>query len=89
MSLFRKNKVVHIPTVAKNVYDVTGAGDTVIATFTLAYAAGASMEEAAVIANHAGGIVVGEVGTAVVTPEQLDKSLNENGGLKIREFSFN
>jgi bifunctional ADP-heptose synthase (sugar kinase/adenylyltransferase) len=46
------------------------------------------MEEAAVIANHAGGIVVGEVGTAVVTPEQLDKSLSANGGLKIREFPF-
>lgn len=89
MSLFRKNNVVHIPTVAKNVYDVTGAGDTVIATFTLAYAAGASMEEAAVIANHAGGIVVGEVGTAVVTPEQLDKSLSANGSLKIREFPCN
>ncbi|HMK48821.1 MAG TPA: D-glycero-beta-D-manno-heptose-7-phosphate kinase [Thermodesulfovibrionales bacterium] len=89
MSLFRKNKVVHIPTVAKNVYDVTGAGDTVIATFTLVHAAGASMEEAAVIANHAGGIVVGEVGTAVVTPGQLEKSLSSNAALKIREFSYN
>ncbi len=76
MSLFEKDKVVHIPTVAKNVYDVTGAGDTVIAAFTIAYAAGASMEEAAVIANHAAGIVVGEVGTAVATPEKLRKSLS-------------
>lgn len=75
MSLFRKDTVVHIPTAAKNVYDVTGAGDTVIAAFTLAFAAGAKMEEAAVVANHAAGIVVGEVGTAVVTPEQLQKSL--------------
>ncbi len=74
MSLFEKNKVTHIPTVAKKVYDVTGAGDTVISAFTLAYAAGASMEEAAVIANHAAGIVVGEVGTAVATPEELLKS---------------
>jgi len=76
MSLFRKDKVVHIPTVAKNVYDVTGAGDTVIATFTLSYAAGADMEEAAVIANHAAGIVVEEVGTAVATSDQLQQSLD-------------
>jgi len=88
MSLFEKDKgstsaevlpkVVHIPTVAKNVYDVTGAGDTVIATFTIAYAAGASMKEAAVISNHAAGIVVGEVGTAVVKIDQLRKSLRSN-----------
>jgi len=77
MSLFRKDKVVHITTAAKNVFDVTGAGDTVIAAFTLAYAAGASMEDAAVIANHAAGIVVGQVGTAVVTPDQLRKSLTD------------
>jgi D-beta-D-heptose 7-phosphate kinase/D-beta-D-heptose 1-phosphate adenosyltransferase len=80
MSLFTKNKVVHIPTVAKNVYDVTGAGDTVIATFTLSHAAGADMIESAVIANHAAGIVVGEVGTAVVTPEKLGNSLETNSG---------
>ncbi|MDI6728049.1 MAG: D-glycero-beta-D-manno-heptose-7-phosphate kinase [Thermodesulfovibrionales bacterium] len=82
MSLFerdplKKFKVTHIPTVAKKVFDVTGAGDTVIATITLARAAGASLEEAAVIANHAAGIVVGEVGTAVVTPERLVISLQE------------
>ena len=80
MSLFKKDSVVHIPTVAKNVFDVTGAGDTVIAAFTLAHAAGASLEESAIIANHAGGIVVGEVGTAVVKPEQLIKSLNSKNG---------
>lgn len=80
MSLFRKGQVVHIPTAAKNVYDVTGAGDTVIAAFTLAHAAGASMENAAVIANHAAGIVVGEVGTAVATLDQLRKSLRLNRG---------
>lgn len=73
MSLFEKNKVTHIPTVARKVYDVTGAGDTVISAFTLAYASGADMEGAAVIANHAAGIVVAEVGTAVATPEQLLK----------------
>lgn len=75
MSLFRKNRVVHIPTAAKNVYDVTGAGDTVIAAFTLSRAAGASMEDSAVIANHAAGIVVAEVGTAVATLDELQKSL--------------
>jgi D-glycero-beta-D-manno-heptose-7-phosphate kinase len=88
MSLFRKDKVVHIPTVAKNVYDVTGAGDTVIATFALSYAAGADMEEAAVIANHAAGIVVEEVGTAVVTSDQLQKSFGVHRGLQIRESSY-
>lgn len=65
----------HIPTRAKKVFDVTGAGDTVIATFTLSRAAGASMIEACEIANYAAGIVVGEVGTAVVTPEQLSSAL--------------
>jgi rfaE bifunctional protein kinase chain/domain len=77
MSLFEKDKVLHVPTVARNVYDVTGAGDTVIAAFTISFTAGASMQESAVIANHAAGIVVGEVGTAVVIPDQLQKSLND------------
>ncbi len=86
MSLFQNNEVIHIPTVARNVYDVTGAGDTVIATFTIAHSAGADMQDAAIIANHAAGIVVGEVGTAVVTQEQLRKSLSENRKLKIRKF---
>jgi D-beta-D-heptose 7-phosphate kinase/D-beta-D-heptose 1-phosphate adenosyltransferase len=62
---------VHIPTVAQSVFDVSGAGDTVIATFTLAIAAGASPFEAAVIANHAAGIVVGKVGTATVNATEL------------------
>ena len=78
MSLFEKERVTHIPTVTKDVYDVTGAGDTVIAAFTLAHAAGASMKDAAVIANHAAGIVVGKVGTAVATPDQLQKSFSAN-----------
>jgi len=88
MSLFKKDKVVHISTVAKNVYDVTGAGDTVIATFTMAYAAGASMEESAVIANHAAGIVVGEVGTAVVKPDQLLRSFSANREREVRESFY-
>jgi D-beta-D-heptose 7-phosphate kinase/D-beta-D-heptose 1-phosphate adenosyltransferase len=61
----------HIPTVAQEVFDVSGAGDTVIATFTLAIAAGASPIEAAILSNHAAGIVVGKVGTATVSPEEL------------------
>ncbi|MDX1952277.1 MAG: D-glycero-beta-D-manno-heptose-7-phosphate kinase [Verrucomicrobiota bacterium] len=61
----------HIPTVAQEVFDVSGAGDTVIASFTLAIAAGASPIEAAIFSNHAAGVVVGKVGTACVSPEEL------------------
>jgi len=64
-------KPFHIPTVAQEVFDVSGAGDTVIATFTLAVAAGASPLEAAILSNHAAGIVVGKTGTAMVAPEEL------------------
>jgi D-beta-D-heptose 7-phosphate kinase/D-beta-D-heptose 1-phosphate adenosyltransferase len=67
----RGQKPFHIPTVAQEVFDVSGAGDTVIATFTLAIAAGASPLEAAIISNHAAGIVVGKVGTATTSPEEL------------------
>lgn len=74
MSLFERRGATHIPTVARKVYDVTGAGDTVISAFTLAYVSGASMKEAAVIANHAAGVVVGEVGTAVASPDQIMES---------------
>ena len=72
----RGQKPFHIPTVAQEVFDVSGAGDTVIATFTLAIAAGASPIEAAILSNHAAGIVVGKVGTATTTPEELLKSFN-------------
>ena len=78
MTLLKKtahNTPFHIPTVAREVYDVTGAGDTVISVFTLALACGASFEDAAVIANHAAGIVVGKLGTATVTREELLKAL--------------
>jgi len=72
MSLFQKDKTYkHFPTVARHVYDVTGAGDTVISSFTLAFSSQASMAEAAHIANHAAGIVIRDVGTATVTPEDL------------------
>ena len=67
----RHEKPFHIPTVAQEVFDVSGAGDTVIASFTLAIAAGAAPVEAAIFSNHAAGIVVGKVGTATVVPEEL------------------
>src|SRR5205085_2462965 len=67
----RDQKPFHIPTVAQEVFDVSGAGDTVIATFTLAIAAGASPIEAAMLSNHAAGIVVGKIGTATVTQREL------------------
>jgi len=70
----RGQKPFHIPTVAQEVFDVSGAGDTVIATFTLAIAAGASPIEAAILSNHAAGIVVGKIGTATTSPEELRKS---------------
>ncbi len=61
----------HTPTRAREVFDVSGAGDTAIALFTLALCAGASMHEAAEISNHASGVVVGKLGTATLTPEEL------------------
>ncbi|MGH7969562.1 MAG: bifunctional heptose 7-phosphate kinase/heptose 1-phosphate adenyltransferase [Limisphaerales bacterium] len=67
----RNQPVIHIPTIAKEVFDVSGAGDTVIACFTLAVAAGASPLEAAIISNHAAGLVVGKVGTATVSAAEL------------------
>ncbi len=77
MKLFeRGKKVVHIPTVAQEVFDVSGAGDTVIATFALSLSVGASKLEAAHIANYAAGIVVGKVGTATTNKEELLKRLN-------------
>ena len=72
MMLFQQNeKPHHIPTRAREVYDVSGAGDTAIALLTLALAAGLSPIEAADVANHASGIVVGKLGTACLTPEEL------------------
>jgi D-beta-D-heptose 7-phosphate kinase/D-beta-D-heptose 1-phosphate adenosyltransferase len=73
----RGKDLIHIETVAREVFDVSGAGDTVIATFTLAIAAGASPYEAAVFSNHAAGIVVGKLGTATVHPDELLKSFSQ------------
>ncbi|MBI3753096.1 MAG: D-glycero-beta-D-manno-heptose-7-phosphate kinase [Deltaproteobacteria bacterium] len=78
MSLFENSgEITHIPTVAKEVYDVSGAGDTVIGAVALAIASGASFKEAAVVSNFAAGIVVGKVGTATVTPEELKRAMEQ------------
>lgn len=72
MALFEgHSRVTYIPTVAQEVFDVTGAGDTVISTLSLGLVAGLSMLEAAILSNIAAGIVVGKLGTASVTPDEL------------------
>jgi rfaE bifunctional protein kinase chain/domain len=72
MALFeRGRKPLHIPTAAREVFDVTGAGDTVIATLALAVCAGAALGEAAALANYAAGVVVGKLGTATAAPEEV------------------
>jgi D-glycero-beta-D-manno-heptose-7-phosphate kinase len=79
MAIFEPNQEPYlVPTVAKEVYDVTGAGDTVIGTMALAMAAGFGVREAARLANHAAGIVVGKVGTATVTREELAGAIQDN-----------
>ncbi len=80
MSLFEKTgKVTHIPVTNKSeVYDVTGAGDTVVATMILALAAGASYEDAARLSNFAAGIVVKKPGTATTTPAELRQAIGEH-----------
>lgn len=78
MSLFEKGgRYTHLPTVAREVYDVTGAGDTVVSVVALALAAGADYPEACFLANHAAGVVIREVGTASCSPAQLKASLWE------------
>ncbi|MGD9851468.1 MAG: D-glycero-beta-D-manno-heptose-7-phosphate kinase [Nitrospirales bacterium] len=78
MSIFQEqSRTWTIPAVAKQVYDVTGAGDTVVSTLALAMSVGASLPEAAMLANHAAGIVVGMLGTATVSRQQLKDSLRE------------
>jgi len=74
MLLERDAAPVYVATVAREVYDVTGAGDTVIATLAAALAARASLVEAATLANHAAGIVVGKVGTATASRGELVNS---------------
>jgi rfaE bifunctional protein kinase chain/domain len=71
MSLFTETGVSHVKAQAREVFDVSGAGDTVIATLAVALAAGWPLERAMALANRAGGIVVGKLGTATVTSEEL------------------
>jgi len=71
MSLYSENEVLHVHADAREVFDVSGAGDTVIATLAAMLGAGAQLDEALATANRAGGIVVGKLGTATVTREEL------------------
>ncbi len=83
MALFEADaNVIQIPTLAREVFDVTGAGDTVISTLSLALASGLSMLEAAILSNIAAGIVVGKLGTAFVTPEELLAGIRNNSSLQ-------
>lgn len=76
MTLFQDNgEITNIPTMAKEVFDVTGAGDTVISVLTLALACGSSAKEAAILSNIAAGIVVGEVGTATIKASELEDAV--------------
>jgi D-beta-D-heptose 7-phosphate kinase/D-beta-D-heptose 1-phosphate adenosyltransferase len=83
MSLFRNNLTpVHIPAVRRNVFDVTGAGDTVASTLAMSLAARAPLEQATQLANWAASVVVGKVGTATVTPEELRREITYRGQSK-------
>jgi D-beta-D-heptose 7-phosphate kinase/D-beta-D-heptose 1-phosphate adenosyltransferase len=78
MSLYEGDGVSwHLPTKARQVYDVTGAGDTVVGTLALALGAGAGIRTGAIMANYAAGIVVGMVGTATVSPKQLSEAFGD------------
>lgn len=78
MTLFERDQEYHFPAKAREVFDVSGAGDTVMATLALCLAAGFSLPEATVVANHAAGIVVGKIGTATVSIEELKEGLLNN-----------
>jgi D-glycero-beta-D-manno-heptose-7-phosphate kinase len=74
------NPPFHVPSRAREVYDLSGAGDTAIGLFTLALASGASAIEAAEISNHASSVVVGKLGTATLTPGELLESFHQRNG---------
>ncbi len=75
MTLFHDQEAIHQPAQAREVFDVSGAGDTVIATLAVMLAAGADWAEAIRVANVAAGIVVGKLGTAVVSRDELEEAL--------------
>jgi len=85
MALFENNTLKEFPAVAREVYDVSGAGDTVVATIALALSANASLEEATQLANHAAGIVVGKTGTAPIKREELLVNFKEKNKIRTRE----
>src|SRR5262249_5883333 len=77
MTLFRPGSPpVHISSAARDVFDVTGAGDTVSSTFAMALGCGASLEQACRLANYAAGVVVGKVGTSTVAPQEIAIALS-------------
>ncbi|HRP70579.1 MAG TPA: D-glycero-beta-D-manno-heptose-7-phosphate kinase [Turneriella sp.] len=76
MAYFNDSQSVYLPTVAREVFDVTGAGDTVISVYTAAVAAGATNSEAMILSNTAGGIVVGKLGTATASVDEIRAALN-------------
>lgn len=81
MTLLEGSAIYHLPSAAREVADVTGAGDTVIATLALALAAGASLAEAASLANHAAGVVVGKFGAATLSPAELIAAVADHPSL--------
>ncbi|XDD48026.1 D-glycero-beta-D-manno-heptose-7-phosphate kinase [Leptospira sp. WS39.C2] len=84
MSIYERNanSFYHIPTVAKEVFDVTGAGDTVITTYTAFVASGMSIKDAALVSNVSAGIVVGKLGAATVTQKEIEETLRSLGYLE-------
>ena len=83
MTLLEKNaQALHLPTRAREVFDVTGAGDTVIGVFATVLAAGESLATAAMLANAAAGVVVGKLGAATVSRNELEAALNEHGSVQ-------
>ncbi len=87
MLLFQQNAdCIKIPPIPRNVYDSTGAGDTVVSALALALGSGADLETAARLANHAASIVVGKLGTASVTREELSREKTENRKQKTEDF---
>lgn len=85
MTLFTESDETHIPTFARQVFDVTGAGDTVISTLTLGLISGLEPQDAAVLANVAAGVVVGEVGTSAVTAGRLMQAVEQQARLLAME----
>lgn len=79
MSLFERGRVSHLPTQAREVFDVTGAGDTVVSVMALALGSGAGLSAAARLANAAAGVVVGKLGTATASPKELLAALRRGG----------